>query len=264
MAELIPLIWFQRCMVVCTSADEVFHFGAPLKPWLQSFHYENAPVLPLWKWHLILQILIHFFVHPCMKMDTAWQTRSVSGTQKAPVRRKMVPISFFWYFESLLGERDFFFVFCLLVRQSRLLSCTRMVFGNHYEGPGLSCVKCYLRECLWFGGWSLQVVHFYYSLLLLSKGAVTEVSWLGMGKHLKWKNSEWYIADDVLQWIFCCAQTHTLTYECGHLYEEQSFSKSSQGTKSCFHKGLWIMNINRDMKRALRYHGDGYRIMVHT
>lgn len=23
------------------------------------------------------------------------------------------------------------------------------------------------------------------------------------------------------------------------------------------------MNINRDMKRALRYHGDGYRIMVH-
>lgn len=165
---------------------------------------------------------------------------------------------------QLLGEHDFFSVFCLLVRQSGLLCCTRMVFGNHYEGPGLSCVRCYIRECLWFGGWSLQVVHFYYSLLLLSKGAVTEVSWLGMGKHLKWKNSEWYIADDVLQWIFCCAQTPTLTYECGHLYEEQSFSKSSQGTKSCLHKGLWIMNINRDMKRALRYHGDGYRIMVHT
>lgn len=127
-----------------------------------------ASVFPAWKCHLIVWTHAHFFVHPLMKMDMGWQTRSVLGTQKPWLEEKWCPLVPSGILNQLLEERDFFSVFCLLVRQHRFLLRQHEDGGKYYERPGLSCVRCYYKRVFVAWGRSSQVVPFYCALLVLS------------------------------------------------------------------------------------------------
>ena len=122
------------------------------------------------KWHLILWVHIHFFVRPWMKTVRAWQTRSVSGTQKALVRRKMVPISSLWYSESVAWETRLFLCFLLVgetIQISAVAALGWYLETTMRDRPGLSCVRCYYKRVFVIWG----VVFASCSLLLFAIGA---------------------------------------------------------------------------------------------
>lgn len=178
MAEQISLILFWRCRVVCTCADDISHFGVQLKPWFQSFHYENGtPVPQIPNLCSVVSVLFPKFrlYSWCISWWgtwtwQAWQTRSVLDAQKALVRRKMVQISFLWYSEPV-PLWTWLFLYFLLVCETNWISAVAAL-GWYLETTfrSWSCVRGYYKRVfvIW-GGLSLQVVNFYCSLLVLSE-----------------------------------------------------------------------------------------------
>lgn len=106
--------------------------------WLQSFQ---------WKWHLVICIHTHFFVHLSMKMVMEWQTRSVLGTQNPWLDEKCVHWFPLVFWSSCLRNMTFsLFSVCWWDNTDFFWGSTRMV-ATTMRDQGLAVLGC-----LWFGG----------------------------------------------------------------------------------------------------------------
>lgn len=126
-------------------------------------------ILSLWKRHpsssnpkpvlycqcAFSKIHIVFLAHLSMKnMDKAWQTRSVLGAQKALVRRKMVQISFLWYYESA-PLWTWLFLHFLLVGETNWISAAAALgwyLETTFRSWSLAVLGVIITEFLWFVG----------------------------------------------------------------------------------------------------------------
>lgn len=86
-----------------------------------------------------------------------------------------------------------FFCFLLIHKTTQIPAVAAQ--GRYLEiamkDQDLDVLGVIIRECLWLQGGLCELI----TPTVCAEWAVTEVSWLDMGKDLKWKYNEWYIAD---------------------------------------------------------------------
>lgn len=109
-------------------------------------------------------------------MDIAWQSRSVSATQKALLRRKMVPISSLWYFESVAWGAWLLLCFLLVGETIRISAVVALgwYLETAMRDQGLAVLSVIMTVFVLLG-----LVFISCSLLpfvVLSKPAITKVS----------------------------------------------------------------------------------------
>lgn len=219
--------------------------------WLQSFQYENGTFffeyistslcIPQWKrtWGGKLEV---FWAHKSpdlKKNDAHW-----------------FPLVF-W--TSCLRNMTFsLFSAFLPAGETTQISSEATTMRDQ----GLAVLGVIIRGCLWFGGGSHKLLPFtmhYWCWAI--KQSLKSLGWVQETFEIE----EWMIC---IRWallmnILLCTDTQVNIWMWPFVWRAVLLQTSTK-LKSYVHNDLWIMNINRDMKRALRCHGDGCRIMVHT